>query len=123
MSLAGYTILAAADGHGRAIAGVQWTDSPDSGRGYALLDMGASRSERSGGDGRHDLHIRCCGFTREQAARTLDLVRAAFTDWRPAPEARPDVMAVELDCGPAIESTSIAGSPRWSHTITFRIES
>jgi len=115
--------LRAVDAKGRTIPAVAWTDAPPNGVGYAILDMGASLAERSGADRRVDVHIRCCGFSREQAASTLDRVRAAFTGWRPFPATRPDVMAAELDCGPAIQDSSVAGAPRWSHTITLRIES
>lgn len=119
--LTAHRLYADADAHGQTIAELTWGSAGASGLGWALLDLGASLAERGGADRRGDLSIRCCGTSKGQAAGTLDRVRAAFTGWRPT--TRPDAMAVELDCGPAIQDTSIAERPRWSITITFRIES
>lgn len=114
-------ILKAVDAYGGSIAGVEWTSEPSEGHGYAVATLGPSAADRSGRDTRCDVYIRCCGFSSNQAAHTLDLVRAAFTDWRPFPQTRPDVKAEELDCGPLLTST-VPGDSRWSSTLLIRIE-
>lgn len=117
-----YDVMLAVNSKGATITNVEWTTEPDDGHGYAIADFGGSLAQRSGADTRFDFSIRCCGFSRDQAAKTLDLVRAAFTDWRPCPMSRPDVKAEELDCGPALSSTAVPGDIRWSSTLLIRIE-
>lgn len=117
-----YDVILAVKSYGESIDDVQWTNDPDPGRGYAIANFAGSLSQRSASDTRFDFSIRCCGFSEVQAGRTLDLVRAAFTDWRPFPMSRPDVKAEELDGGPILPSTAVPADPRWSSTLLIRIE-
>ena len=118
-----YDVMAVVDAHGATIANVEWTTEPDEGHGYAIADFGGALATRSGNDNRCDFSIRCCGFTKNQALKTLVLVRDAFTNnWRPWPMTRPDVKAGELDCGPVLSATSVPGDLRWSSTLLIRIE-
>jgi hypothetical protein len=117
-----YDAMAAVEAKGATITGVQWTNEPTTGHGYAIADFGGSVGQRSGVDVRFDFSIRCCGFTKDQTINTLKLVRDAFADWRPWPSTRPDVKAEELDCGPLLSSTSVPGDLRWSSTLLIRIE-
>lgn len=116
-----YDAMLAVKARGSSIANVEWTSEPTAGHGYAVADYGGSLAQRSGADTRFDFSIRCCGFSEEQAGNTLDLVRDAFTDWRPWPMTRPDVKAEEMDCGPLLPST-VPGDIRWSSTLLIRIE-
>lgn len=114
-------VILAVTTKGESIANVQWTNKPTTGHGYAIADFSGMFATRSGADTRFDFAVRCCGFSDVQAGKTFDLVRAAFTDWRPFPS-RPDVKATELDGGPILPSTAVPADPRWSSTLLFRIE-
>lgn len=110
------------DAYGASIANVEWTNEPTPNHGYAIADFGGSLATRSGADNRFDFAIRCCGFTKDQALNTLRLVQAAFLDWRPWPDTRPDVKAELLDAGPLLPSSVIPNDVRWSSTLLIRIE-
>lgn len=100
-------------------------DAESRGRGYVIIDMdpGRLRYSRAAGEPEHDgqWQMRVCGSTPSQARRTLDLVRAAFADWRPYSDLRYGT-ARETDAGPEIMDTSEPSDLRWSYTLTYTID-
>ena len=99
-------------------------DESSRGIGYVIVDMdpGRLRYSRAAGPPEHDgeWRLRVCGSSRLQALNTLDLVRSVMDGWRPLEDPRYGD-AREDDAGPEISDLSVPSDPRWSYTLTYKL--
>ncbi|RCK68269.1 hypothetical protein DT076_16605 [Desertihabitans brevis] len=71
---------------------------------------------------RTPFQLTCAGWSREQAANTVEIVRSRFTGWRPFPDLPSAGRCVEDDTGMTLQrDDSDSGPPRFWLPLRFHI--